>query len=60
MKDNTTEGKKDCEDIGPRGFDYKLFEKEEGGGFSEGLEGYPYLKHLILLRPGDWAKQMEK
>ena len=32
-----------------RGFDYKLFEEEEGGGTRERLDGYPYLKHLIQL-----------
>ena len=26
----------------------------------EGLYGYPYLKHLIRLWPGDWENQMEK
>ena len=26
----------------------------------EGLDGYPYLKHLIHLWPGDWVKQMAK
>ena len=36
-----------------------LFEEEEGGGKQEGLEGSPYLKHLIKLWPGDWEKQMK-
>ena len=31
MKDNIIEKKEDYEDIGIRGFDYKLFEEEEGG-----------------------------
>ena len=39
--------------IGLRGFDYKLSEEEEGGGARKGLYGYPYLKHLIQLWPGD-------
>ena len=43
-----------------RGFDYKLFEEEEDGETREVLYGYPYLKHLIQLWPGDWVKQMAK
>ena len=46
--------------IGLRGFDYKLFEEEEGWGARDGLYGYPYLKHLIQLWQGDWVKQMAK
>ena len=34
--------------------------EEDGGGNREGLDRYPYLKHLIQLWPGDWVKQMEK
>ena len=30
------------------------------GGFREGLDGYHSLKHVILLWPGYWVKQMEK
>ena len=30
------------------------------GGVREGLDRYPYLKHLIQLCPGDWVKQMVK
>ena len=26
----------------------------------EVLDGYPYLKHIIQLWPGDWVKQMAK
>ena len=46
--------------IGLHGFDYILFEEEEGGGTRKGLGRYPYLKHLIQLWPGNWAKQMAK
>ena len=46
--------------IGLCGFDYSLFEDKGGGGKQEGLDGYPYLKHLIKLWPGNWEKQMEK
>ena len=35
--------------IGLRGFDYKLFDGEEGGGTREGLDGYPYLNNLFQL-----------
>ena len=30
------------------------------GGKREGLDESPYLKHLISLWPGNWAKQTEK
>ena len=60
MKDQVIDEKKDYKEIGLRRFDCKLFEKEEGGGKREGLDGYPYLKHLIQLWPGDWLRQMEK
>ena len=56
MKDNIIKEKEDYEDIGPRVFDYKLFEKEEGGKVRGGLDGYLYLKHIIQLWPGDWVK----
>ena len=46
--------------IGLRGFDYKLFEAEDDGGTKEVLDGYPYLKNIIHLSPGDWENQMEK
>ena len=32
VKDNIIEERDQYEDIGLRGFDYKLFDKEEGGG----------------------------
>ena len=49
VKDHVSDEKEDCKEIGLRGFDYKLFEEEEGGGKLEGLDGYPYLKHVIQL-----------
>ena len=52
--------KEQYEAIGIHGFDYKLFEEEEGGGTRERLDGYPYLKHLIQLWPGDSDKQIVK
>ena len=60
MKDHIIDVKEDYKYIGLRGFDYKLFEEEEGGGTREGKYGYPYLKHLIQLCPDDWLRQMEK
>ena len=39
---------------------YNLFEEEQGGGTKEVLDGYPCLKYLIQLWPGDWVRQMEK
>ena len=53
-------GKEKYKAIGICGFDYKLFEEDEGGWLIEGLYGYIYLKHLIKLCPGDWVKHMEK
>ena len=49
MKDNIIYEKEDYKDTGLRGFDYKLFEEEEGGNKREGLYGYDYLKHIIQL-----------
>ena len=60
VKDHVIEDKEDYKDIRLRGFDYSLFEKKEGGGKRKGLDGSPYLKHLIKLWPGDWEKHMEK
>ena len=60
VKDHVIEEKEDYKEIGLRGFDYSLFEGNEGRGKREGLDGSPYLKHLINLWPGDWEKQMEK
>ena len=58
MKDHIIDEKEYYKDIGIRGFDYKLFEEEEGGGTREGSYGYPYLKHLVHLWPGDWVNYM--
>ena len=60
VKDHITDEKEQYEAIGLRGFDYKLFDEEGGGGTREGLYGYPYLNHLIQFWPGDWVKQMSK
>ena len=60
LKDHIIDKREDYNDIGLHGFDYKLFEEDEGGGNREGLDGYPYLKHLIKLWRVDWVKQMEK
>ena len=43
-------------EIGLRGFEYILFEEKDGGK-REGLDGFPYLKHLIKLWPGDWGNR---
>ena len=59
VKDHIIDEKEDYKYIGLRGFYYKIFEEEEGGGTREGLDAYPYLKHIIQLWPGDWMKQME-
>ena len=52
--------KKKYEAIGLCRSDYKLFEEEEGEGTRGGLDGYPYLKHLLHLWPGDWVNQMKQ
>ena len=49
LKDHIIDEKEDYKDIGLRGFDYKLFEEEEGGRTREGIDGYPYLEHPIQL-----------
>ena len=41
VKEEVIDEKEDYKDIGLRGFDYKLFEEEEGRGKREGLDGYP-------------------
>ena len=60
MKDHIIDEKEDYKDTGLSGFDYKLFEEEEGGGTRKGLDRYNYLKHIIQLWSGDWVKQTEK
>ena len=60
MKDHVIEEKEEYKDIGIRGFNYSVFDEKKGGGKGEGLDGSPYLKHLIKFRPGDWGKKMEK
>ena len=60
VKDHIIDEKEDYKAFGIRGFDYKLFEEEEGGGTREGLDRYPYLNNLIQLWSGDWVKQLEK
>ena len=47
MKYHIIDEKEDYKDIGICGFDYKLFDEEEGGGDREGLNGYTYLENLI-------------
>ena len=60
VKNHIIDEKEDYKDIGLCGFDYKLFEEEEGGGTREGLYGYHYLKHRIQLWLGDWMNHMER
>ena len=59
-KDHIIDEKDQYKAIGLRGFDCKLFGSGEDGGTREGLDRYPYLKHIIQLCPGDRVKQMEK
>ena len=54
MKDHVIEEKEDYKEIRLRGFDYSLFGEKKGGGKQEGLDGFPYLKHLIKFCPDDW------
>ena len=60
MKYNTIKENNQYGAIGIHGFGYKLFEEDKGGGVQEVLYGYPYLKHIIQLWPGDLVDQMEK
>ena len=59
VKDHIINEKQDYKDIGLHGFDFKLFEEEEGGGNREGLYRYHYFKYPIQLCQGDWMKQIE-
>ena len=59
-KDDIINQKQQCEAIGLRGFDYKLFEEQEFGGIRDGLDRYPYLNHPIQLWLGCWVKHMAK
>ena len=59
VKDDIIKENNNYEAIGLSGFDYKLFEEEEGRGVIDGLYGYPYLKHILKLWIGDWVKQMK-
>ena len=43
VKDHIIDEKEDYKKIELCGFDYKLFEEEEGGGTREGIYRYPYL-----------------
>ena len=56
VEDNIVYEMEECKFIGISGFDYKLFEEDEGGGGGEGLDGYPYLKHIIQFWPGYWVR----
>ena len=49
MKDHIIDEKEDYKDIGLHGFDFKLFEEEEGGRTREGL--YRYHNFCYLLHP---------
>ena len=49
VKDHIINEKEHYEAIGLRGFDYKLFQEDEGGSVREGLDRYTYLKHLMQL-----------
>ena len=60
VKDHIIDEKEDYKEIGLCGFNYSSFEEKEGGGKQEGLDGYPYLKDLIQLWPGDWERKMVK
>ena len=60
VKDQVIDEKEDYKEIGLLGFDYQLFEEEEGRGKQEGLDGYPYLKHLIQLWTDYWLRHMGK
>ena len=60
MEDNYIEEKEDYKAIRLRGFDYNLFEEEEGGCARKRIYGYPYSNHLIKLWLGNWEDQLVK
>ena len=46
--------------IGLHGSNYNLFKEQEGGCVRKGIDGYPFLKHLIELWLGDLDQQLGK
>ena len=57
--DHVVEEPCDNEDIGLRGFDFNIFDKDEEGVVREECSG-TYLKMLIKLWPGDWIDQLKR
>ena len=58
MEENVVGENEEYKAILLHGFDYKLFQEEEGGGgvgVIKGLYEYQYLKHLIELWTGGWV-----
>ena len=56
--DNVVEEPTDHEEIGLRGFDFNVFNKDKEGFVREGSSEFPYLKILIKIWPGDWIIQL--
>ena len=59
VDDTVVEEGKDNYEIGPRGFGFNLFGKDEEGVVREGLSEYKYLLILINIWPGEWKNQLE-
>ena len=59
VDDHVVEEPSDHEDIGLRGFDFNIFDKDEEGIVREGCSE-PYLLMLIKLWPGDWISQLKR
>jgi len=57
--DHEVEEPSDHEEIGLRGFDFKIFDQDEEVSVREEICG-PYLKMLIKLWPGDWVDQLKR
>ena len=59
VDDHVVEEPSDNEDIGLRGFDFNIFDKDEEGVVREGCSEL-YLLMLIKLWPGDWISQLKR
>ena len=60
VNDQVVEYPSDHDDIGLRGFDFNVFDKDEEGVVREGSSEFPYLLMLIKLWPGYWTSQLKR
>ena len=60
VRDNISEEKKNDKDTGMKNLEYSLFEDLEFGKRRRRLYGFPYLKYLIEIWPGDLEIQYNR